>query len=71
MQNVDTRDFQAFLSENGYKPVRHNGSHTVYEKTITDSVSVPTSNKTINGCMAKRLKKQIEKFASIEAEGVK
>lgn len=62
MQNVDTRDFQSFLSRNGYKPVRKNGSHTVYEKTITDSVSVPTSSKTINGCMAKRLQKQVENF---------
>ena len=62
MQNIDTRDFQTMLKEHGYKPVRTHGSHTVYEKTVTDSISVPTSGKTINGCMAQRLQKQIKDF---------
>jgi predicted RNA binding protein YcfA (HicA-like mRNA interferase family) len=64
MQNIATRDFQRKLSANGYEPVRKNGSHTVYEakRTITDSMSVPTADKTINGCMAKRLEKQMNDF---------
>jgi predicted RNA binding protein YcfA (HicA-like mRNA interferase family) len=64
MQNVTTREFKRKLQENGYKPIRMNGSHTVYEakRTITDSMSVPTADKTINGCIAKRLEKQIADF---------
>lgn len=62
MQNVDTRKFQSYLSDKGYKPVRRNGSHVIYEKTITDSVSVPVGSKTICGTLAKRLQKQIENF---------
>lgn len=62
MQNVDTREFVKKLKDSGYKPVRKKGSHTIYEKTITDSISIPTSDKTINGCMAKRLEKQIKNF---------
>jgi predicted RNA binding protein YcfA (HicA-like mRNA interferase family) len=64
MQNIKTTDFQRKLSDNGYKPIRQKGSHTVYEakRIIVDSMSVPTSNKTINGCMAKRLEKQMEDF---------
>jgi predicted RNA binding protein YcfA (HicA-like mRNA interferase family) len=64
MQNIKTKDFQKKLSDNGYEPVRQKGSHTVYEakRTITDSLSVPTNDKTINGCLAKRLEKQIEDF---------
>jgi predicted RNA binding protein YcfA (HicA-like mRNA interferase family) len=64
MQNVATKDFQGKLAQNGYRPIRHKGSHTIYEasRTITDSMSVPTADKTINGCMAKRLTKQMEDF---------
>ena len=62
MQNVDTRKFQKYLTDKGYKPVRQNGSHTIYEKTISNTVSVPTTGKTICGTMAKRLKKQVEDF---------
>jgi predicted RNA binding protein YcfA (HicA-like mRNA interferase family) len=64
MQNISTREFQGKLAQNGYLPKRHNGSHTIYEaeRTIIDCISIPTSNKTINGCMAKRLEKQMNDF---------
>jgi predicted RNA binding protein YcfA (HicA-like mRNA interferase family) len=64
MQNVATRKFQKELTQNGYKPIRQNGSHMIYEasRTIKDSISIPTTEKTINGCMAKRLTKQMEDF---------
>jgi predicted RNA binding protein YcfA (HicA-like mRNA interferase family) len=64
MQNVPTREFQRKLIANGYEPVRKNGSHTIYEaeRTITDSMSVPTADREINGCLARRLEQQMEKF---------
>jgi predicted RNA binding protein YcfA (HicA-like mRNA interferase family) len=64
MQNVKTADFQRKLSSNGYELVRTKGSHAIYEasRTITDSITIPTASKTINGCLAKRLEKQMETF---------
>lgn len=65
MQDMNRRDMQRLLSDYGYKKVRQNGtSHAVYEREVTvkDTISIPESNKTINGCMAQRLCKQMEKF---------
>jgi predicted RNA binding protein YcfA (HicA-like mRNA interferase family) len=66
MQNVETDKFQKALTKNGYQLIRQNGSHKIYEasRTIKDSISIPATKKTINGCMAKRLTKQMENFLS-------
>jgi predicted RNA binding protein YcfA (HicA-like mRNA interferase family) len=62
MQNIKTKDLQRKLSEKGYKAVRKCGSHTVYEKVMKDTVSVPTSASEVNGCLAKKIEKQIDRF---------
>jgi predicted RNA binding protein YcfA (HicA-like mRNA interferase family) len=62
MQNMKTKDLQRKLSDKGYKVVRKCGSHTVYEKVVKDTVSVPTSSSEVNGCLAKKIEKQINNF---------
>lgn len=65
MQNVDTKDFLKYLKDNGYEEVRVNGSHSIHKRVITDTISVPKAKKTINGCMAQRIKNKIETINSI------
>lgn len=60
LPGVPTLKFKRILTDNGYKFVRCNGGHEVWEKTITRSVSIPVHSKEINGAMAKRLKKELE-----------
>ena len=70
MQNMELRSFQKVLNEHGYIFARNTGSsHTVYERrtavgerVFKDTISIPTSNKTINGPLPKRLIKQIYEF---------
>lgn len=73
MQNMDMNKFLRIISDYGYKKVRQNGgSHGIYERvvlvrvgnkevTLKDTISVPTG-KTVNGCMARRLIKQMDGF---------
>lgn len=49
--------FKKILKANGYAHDRTNGGHEIWEKTITDSVSIPVHND-INGAMARRLIKE-------------
>lgn len=60
MQNVDTKEFLKYLKDNGYEEVRVNGSHSIHKRVITDTISVPIAKKTVNGCLAQRLKNKIE-----------
>jgi predicted RNA binding protein YcfA (HicA-like mRNA interferase family) len=62
MQNVKTKDLQRKLSDNGYQVIRKCGSHTIYEKVVKDTVSVPTSQSEVNGALAKKIEKQIGRF---------
>ena len=55
---IPTDKFRMLLKANGYRKDRYNSAHEVWERTITDSVSIPIHNKEINGCMAKRLIKE-------------
>ena len=50
--------FKAILKENGYKKNRCNSGHEVWERTITDSISISIHSKEMNGCIAKRLIKE-------------
>lgn len=59
MQNVKTREFLSTLKANGYEPVRQKGSHTIFQKVVTHTLSVPTSDKTINGALCSKLMKQM------------
>jgi predicted RNA binding protein YcfA (HicA-like mRNA interferase family) len=70
MQDPKRKDFQDLLKEYGYEPVRNKGSHTIYEckRTLTNSISVPTSKGKINGALAGKLIKKIEKFDSLGKE---
>ena len=55
---VDYRDFTDILKANGYKKDRGNGGHEIWERTITDSISIPVHDRSINGGIARRLIKQ-------------
>jgi len=58
MNNYRVSDFKKVLKAKGYKFSRQNGSHRVYtngKKTI----SFPANNKELNGCLAKRLLKEM------------
>lgn len=55
MQNWKGRDFNRVLRKNGYKPVRHNGSHQIYKNVQGNTISI---NGTPNGCIVARLIKE-------------
>ena len=48
------KDFTDILKANGFKHDRSKGGHEVWEKTITDSISIPVHGD-INGGIARRL----------------
>ena len=48
------KDFTDILKANGFKHDRSKGGHEVWEKTITDSISIPVHGD-INGGLARRL----------------
>lgn len=51
---IPYKDFIDILKANGFKHDRSKGGHEVWEKTITDSVSIPVHGD-INGGLARRL----------------
>lgn len=57
MQNMKTREFKKLLKENGFREVRQNGSHIIYERT--QSISAPSADTEISGPMAQRLLKEV------------
>lgn len=56
MQNEKTRDFIRDAKDNGFREVRQNGSHRIFERV--QSFSIPVADTELNGCMAKRLRKE-------------
>lgn len=58
LPGISTREIKMILKNNGYKKDRCNGGHEIWERTITDSVTIPIHSKEINGCIAKRLIKE-------------
>lgn len=56
MQNEKTRDFIKDAKAKGFREVRQNGSHVIFERVQT--FSIPAVNNELNGCMAKRLRKE-------------
>ena len=65
MQNEDTRKFIKEITNCGYKKVRQDGSsHAIYEKEVTlkHIISIPVSNKTINGGLIYGTRKQMKLF---------
>lgn len=59
MQNEKTRDFVRDAKRVGFTQTRSNGSHMVFERGV-QSFSIPTSKTELNGCMAKRLRKEFK-----------
>lgn len=57
MQNMKSRDFRKLLRDNGFREVRQNGSHIIYERT--QSISAPSTDTEISGPMATRLLKEV------------
>ena len=55
---VPTREFRAALKANNFRLQRSNGGHEIWEKTITQSVSIPIHGD-INGALARRLDKEL------------
>lgn len=58
LPGMPIREFCTLLKANGYYLDRVNGSHETWEKTVTDSVTIPIHGKEINGAMARRLIKE-------------
>ena len=58
LPEVPYKEFTTALKENGFKPDRSNGGHEIWEKTTTQSVSIPIHGD-INGALARRLDKQL------------
>lgn len=56
MQNEKTIDFLRDAKKAGFREVRQNGSHIILERVQT--FSVPATKTEINGCMAKRHRKE-------------
>lgn len=48
------KDFTNILKANGFKYDRSKGGHEIWEKTVTDSISIPVHGD-INGGIARRL----------------
>ena len=58
LPGIPLRQFQDVLKANGYKKNRCNTGHEIWEKTITDSISIPIHGKEIKGCIIKRIIKE-------------
>lgn len=58
LPGMPIKNFTEILKANGYSRDRCNGGHEIWERTITDSISIPIHGKEINGAMAKRLIKE-------------
>lgn len=58
LPEVSYKEFTTALKANGFKPDRSKGGHEVWEKTITQSVSIPIHGD-INGALARRLDKEL------------
>ena len=59
LPEVSYKEFTTALKANGFKPNRSKGGHEVWEKTITQSVSIPIHGD-INGALARRLDKELK-----------
>ena len=55
---IPYKAFTDILKANGFKYDRSKGGHEVWEKTITQSVSIPIHGD-INGALARRLDKEL------------
>lgn len=53
-QPMSYKDFTDILKANGFKCDHSKGGHEIWEKTITDSISIPVHGD-INGVIARRL----------------
>lgn len=58
LAGVPTMEFKSILKANGYKLDRCSGGHEIWERTVTDSISVPIHKKEVRGCIARRLIKE-------------
>ena len=58
LPGIKLNEFQSVLKANGYKKDRCNTGHEVWEKTITDSISIPIHGKEIKGCIARKIIKE-------------
>lgn len=58
LQGVPLREFQNTLKANEYTKDRSNTGHEIWEKKITDSISIPIHGKEIKGCIVKRIVKE-------------
>ena len=58
LPGIPTRKFVDALEEKGFKKDRCNSGHDIYERTITESVSVPIHSKEIKGAVARKISKK-------------
>lgn len=52
------KKFRDALERKGFEKDRIKGGHEVWERKVTQSITIPTHDKEINGPMAKRLDKE-------------
>lgn len=60
LPGYSTDKFKKALKRKGFEKDRSNGGHEIWERKITQSISIPIHDKEINGAMAKRLDKEYE-----------
>lgn len=57
MQNEKTKIFIKDAKRVGFEPIRQKGSHLIFVRGM-ESFSIPATKTEVNGCMAKRLRKE-------------
>lgn len=63
MQDTATRDLVKQIKKLGYEEQRCQGSHTIFRKVIIDTITIPTSDKTVQAPIARKLSKHVDEVS--------